>query len=86
MRSITQRFYSPQAVVFSVAPGSLRYFFTGPSTQCLSTDTPLPEDLVLVHEFKDHYSLQPAKELPLDGSVVPSFNSHTYCSPRFPKT
>ena len=28
-------------------------------------DTPLPDGLVLVHEFKDHYSLQASKEMTL---------------------
>ncbi|KAF2799226.1 hypothetical protein K505DRAFT_321302 [Melanomma pulvis-pyrius CBS 109.77] len=27
--------------------------------------TLLPEDLILVHEFKDHYSLQAARDMPL---------------------
>ena len=34
--------------------------------------TPLPDDLILVHEHTDHYSLQPAKEMSLPGN-----NSHS---------
>lgn len=34
-------------------------------------DTPLPEDLVLVHEKGDHYSLQPAREMTLAGWLAP---------------
>ncbi|KMP05330.1 hypothetical protein DIZ76_015650 [Coccidioides immitis] len=29
--------------------------------------SPIPDDLILVHEFKDHYSLQARKEMTLDG-------------------
>lgn len=31
----------------------------------------LPEDLLLVHERSDHYSLQAAKEMTLDGRCAP---------------
>ncbi|KAI9679894.1 MAG: hypothetical protein M1817_004909 [Caeruleum heppii] len=30
---------------------------------CVPAGTPLPDDLLLVHENHDHYSLQPAKEM-----------------------
>ena len=33
--------------------------------------TQLPDDLVLVHEFKDHYSLQAAREMTLAGESGP---------------
>ncbi|KAL9106401.1 MAG: hypothetical protein Q9187_008565 [Circinaria calcarea] len=33
--------------------------------------TQLPDDLVLVHEFKDHYSLQVATEMTLEGESSP---------------
>lgn len=36
---------------------------------CLA-GTELPEDLMLVHERTDHYSLQPAKEMTLTGMRV----------------
>jgi len=32
----------------------------------MSTGTPLPDNLILVHEHNDHYSLQPAEEMALD--------------------
>ena len=35
--------------------------------------TELPEDLILVHEHSDHYSLQAAAEMSLEGNV------DTYC-------
>jgi hypothetical protein len=57
---------------------SSRSSSTGPSIRRLSTGIPLPEDLLLVHEFKDHYSLQPAREMSLDGRMVPSFDSRTH--------
>ncbi|KAL4954096.1 hypothetical protein BDW69DRAFT_194310 [Aspergillus filifer] len=28
--------------------------------------TPLPDNLILVHEFRDHYSLQPREEMTVD--------------------
>ena len=31
--------------------------------------TPLPDDLILVHEHTDHYSLQPAEEMSLSGNI-----------------
>lgn len=37
------------------------------------TDTKLPNDLILVHERSDHYSLQAAREMPLEGK-----DSHVY--------
>ena len=30
--------------------------------------THLPDDLILVHEFRDHYSLQARKEMTVEGS------------------
>ncbi|KAL1974700.1 hypothetical protein VTN31DRAFT_4904 [Thermomyces dupontii] len=30
----------------------------------------LPEDLILVHEFGDHYALQPSKEMTVEGNVT----------------
>src|SRR5256885_7687281 len=32
--------------------------------------TPIPSDLILVHEFGGHYSLQAAKEMSLEGMLV----------------
>jgi hypothetical protein len=31
--------------------------------------TGIPDDLILVHEFKDHYSLQPREEMSVDGQL-----------------
>jgi hypothetical protein len=45
--------------------------------------TTLPDDLILVHEHSDHYSLQPAKEMSLSGNnsqspqYVHVLNHHT---------
>src|SRR6266478_2440588 len=76
MRSITERFYGSPAVVFSVASGNSRSFPTGLCARRLSAGTPLPEELILVHEFKDHWSLQPAKTMSLDGGPVQNFGLH----------
>ncbi|KAG6128453.1 hypothetical protein E4U12_005226 [Claviceps purpurea] len=35
--------------------------------------TSLPDDLVLVHERTDHYSLQPAKQMTIDSKFSPPF-------------
>ncbi|KAJ5238276.1 hypothetical protein N7468_002895 [Penicillium chermesinum] len=32
--------------------------------------TTLPDDLILVHEFGDHYSLQARKEMTVEGNIV----------------
>jgi hypothetical protein len=32
-----------------------------------TTDTPLPKELILVHEHTDHYSIQPTVEMSLEG-------------------
>lgn len=37
-------------------------------TVCIGTE--VPSDLILVHDFKDHYSLQPAKEMTVDGKLA----------------
>jgi hypothetical protein len=31
--------------------------------------TGIPNDLILVHEFKDHYSLQPREEMTVEGKL-----------------
>ena len=41
---------------------------TGSEVTKLSPETQLPNDLVLVHEHSDHYSLQAAEEMSLQGT------------------
>ncbi|KAF4511175.1 hypothetical protein G6O67_002995 [Ophiocordyceps sinensis] len=54
--------------------------FKGPNVivYAVAAGTPLPEDLVLVHERSDHYSLQPSKVMTLQGldSAITNFLWH----------
>lgn len=47
-----------------------------PSTDSSYIGTALPSDLILVHEFRDHYSLQARKEMTVEGTghMVPTTN------------
>lgn len=40
---------------------------------------------MLVHEFKDHYSLQPTKTMSIDGRKVQGVDSEIIRSPPFPQ-
>lgn len=36
----------------------------------ICVDTLLPDDLILVHEFGDHYSMQARKEMTVEGKLA----------------
>ncbi|KAJ5710123.1 hypothetical protein N7493_009715, partial [Penicillium malachiteum] len=50
--------------------------YTGPSVSIYSIPEekcigiPLPSDLLIVHEFGDHYSLQPRREMTVEGNNI----------------
>ncbi|KAJ5724005.1 hypothetical protein N7488_002040 [Penicillium malachiteum] len=45
--------------------------YTGPNISIYSipAGVPLPSDLIIVHEFGDHYSLQPRREMTVEGNT-----------------
>ncbi|KAI9755954.1 MAG: hypothetical protein M4579_004085 [Chaenotheca gracillima] len=58
-RNILSRFRAINTIVYSVPAAECREFNKAVGTQ-------LPEDLILVHEHLDHYSLQPTKDVALE--------------------
>ena len=66
LRGFTTYVYAVPAGLFpKVLEASYLYSFK----TCIGTV--LPDDLILVHEFADHYSLQPRKEMTVDGENRP---------------
>lgn len=60
-------FKGNDVLVYSVPAGMFSMFPPSLSTHSFTRGTPIPNDLVLVHERSDHYSLQPAVQMSLEG-------------------
>ena len=54
-------------IVYAVAAGRLLHDMQLHATRLYWPGTRIPDDLLLVHERTDHYSLQPAKDMTLLG-------------------
>ncbi|KAJ5360721.1 hypothetical protein N7517_009912 [Penicillium concentricum] len=57
-----------QNLVRTVKPRDGYTIYTSSSIDLSYAGTVLPEDLILVHEFRDHYSLQARKEMTVEGT------------------
>lgn len=57
-------------LVFSVPAGDLFSIDFLTQSESFSKGTPLPDDLILVHELDDRYSLQPTREMTVEGMCV----------------
>ncbi|KAJ5165429.1 uncharacterized protein N7500_007259 [Penicillium coprophilum] len=57
-----------QNLVRTVKPRDGYTVYTSSSIDLDYAGTVLPEDLILVHEFRDHYSLQARKEMTVKGT------------------
>lgn len=65
--SLVEQFRGSNVIIFALAAGK---FLSLRKRHCLNyVGTELPEDLILVHEHTDHYSLQPAREMSLESKV-----------------
>lgn len=54
-------------IVYSVPQGYTSHINYMTHAESLSKGTCLPDDLILVHERRDHYSLQSAREMNVQG-------------------
>ncbi|CAI7625725.1 unnamed protein product [Penicillium glandicola] len=67
----TVRPRGPTIYVYAITAGLFTYISSPrllPSTDFSFAGTLLPDDLILVHEFRDHYSLQARKEMTVEGT------------------
>ena len=53
--------------IYAIPQGKILQMYPNLLNHSDTAGTPLPDDLILVHEFKDHYSLQASKEMTLLG-------------------
>jgi hypothetical protein len=68
---LVEKFKGKNVIVYAVPEGTCigNLEYTIESSLMPLTGTVLPEDLILVHEHGDHYSLQPAVEMPLSSNA-----------------
>ena len=76
---VTWRFRGDNVIVFSIPKGKphrlTRTTWVRIRILTIMEDTNLPEDLLLVHERTDHYSLQPAVRMSLDSTYLHLLNA-----------
>lgn len=65
---LVKRFRGSDVVVYAVPEGMFSFCKTSNRVELIALQgTPLPDDLILVHEHSDHYSLQPSVEMSVTG-------------------
>lgn len=73
---VSTRFRGTELIVYAVAKGKFNPYYNHDLNAFVKLGvlsfigTDLPEDLLLVHERSDHYSLQPAAPMTIDGKYL----------------